>query len=102
MTNKIVEDDRIWGLTFLPNLIEILRDVPLSFPQILDPCKQKIYNQIAKNPIKLGAGVVSIYLSRVDYEKLGVKGSGERFCILVGTADTTEIVIPLTIDVRLK
>lgn len=102
LNDKIVSDDRVWGLTFLPHLIEMLRDVPLAFPQTLDPRRQRIYDQIAQNPIKPGAGVVSICLSRVDYEELGAKGLGERLCVFIKTVDTTTVVIPLTIDVRLR
>jgi hypothetical protein len=102
LDDKIVNDDKVWGLVFLPHLIEILRDVPLAFPQVLDPGKQRIYDQIAQNPIKPGARVVSICLARVNYEALGAKGLGERLCVLIKTADTTTVVIPLTIDVRLR
>lgn len=100
--DKIVENDRIWGLTFLSNLIEILRDVPLSFPQTLESTEQKIYDLIAKNPIKPGAGVVSICLANTDFEMLGIKSSGERLCLYIRMVDTTTVVIPLTIDVRVK
>jgi len=102
LNDKVVSDDKIWGLAFLPHLIEILRDVPLSFPHVLDPGKQRIYDQIAQNPIKPGAGVISICLSRVNYEAVGAKGLGERLCVLIKTADTTTVVIPLKIDVRLR
>lgn len=98
----LVSDNNIWAI-FIDNLIEIIRDVPLSFPQLskLDATKQKIYKKIAQNPIKPGAGVISIQISRVDYAALGAKEIGDIMCMLIRTEDTTTIVIPLLIDVRL-
>lgn len=97
----LVSDYRIWAV-FISNLIEIVRDVPLSFPQLseLDATKQKIYNKIAKNPIKPGAGVISIQISRIDYTALGAQEAGNIMCLLIRTEDTTTTVIPLLIDVR--
>ena len=98
----LVSDNNIWA-NFVVNLIEIIRDVPVSFPKLsqLDSTKQKIYSRIAQNPIKLGAGVLSIEISQVDYSALGVKEGGDIICLLIRTEDTTTIVIPLAIDIRL-
>jgi len=98
----LVSNNNIWAV-FVDNLIEIIRDVPLSFPQLseLDPGKQRIYDQITQNPIKPGAGVIRIQISRIDYTALGVKEVGEIMCLLIRTEDTTTTVIPLLIDVRL-
>ncbi|MGD0209511.1 MAG: hypothetical protein ABSC14_00860, partial [Desulfomonilia bacterium] len=100
--DTLVSDNRVWTI-FITNLIEIIRDVPLSFPQLskLDATKQKIYKQIAQNPIKPGAGVISIQISRINYDALGAKGKGNLMCILIKTEDTTTTIIPLLIDVRL-
>lgn len=86
-------------VALVEQLIEIIRDVPLEFPPISKLNKQsiKIYNQIIQNPIKLGAGVISMILSRINYGALGVKGLGELLCLLVKTEDTTTVVIPLEI-----
>lgn len=82
--------------TFLDNLIEIIRDVPLSFPltRELKLAERKIYEQIANNSIKPGAGVIMMVLSRVNYGKLGAENIGEILCLLVCTEDTTTIVTP--------
>jgi hypothetical protein len=98
----LVSDNNIWAV-FIDNLIEIIRDVPLSFPQLskLDATKQNIYKKIAQNPIKPGAGVISIQISRVDYAALGAQEVGDIMCLLIRTEDTTTTVIPLLIDVRL-
>lgn len=95
-TNNI--SDHTWK-KFLDNLIEIIRDVPLSFPltRELKPRESKIYEQIAQNSIKPGAGVVMIILSKIDYGKLGAKNIGELTCLLVRTEDTTTIVVPLLV-----
>lgn len=95
--NETISDDA-WR-TLLDNLIEIIRDVPLSFPLVreLKPPERKIYEQIAKNPIKPGAGVVKVILSKIDYKKLGLEDGGEILCLLVRTEDTTTIVIPLAL-----
>jgi len=100
--DTLVTDNKVWAI-FITNLIEIIRDVPLSFPLLskLDATKQKIYRQIARNPIKPGAGVISIRISRINYDALGAKGTGDIMCILIRTEDTTTTVIPLLIDVRL-
>jgi hypothetical protein len=92
--------DYTWKI-FLDNLIEIIRDVPLSFPltRELRPPERKIYKQIADNAIKPGAGVVMMVLSRIDYGKLGAKNVGEILCLLVRTEDTTTIVVPLLIAI---
>ncbi len=103
VSDDLVLDDNLWGIVFLNHLIEIIRDVPLSFPQLstLDKTKLKIYNQIAQNPIKPGAGVVAIWISLVDYSKWW-KDAGEMMCLFIRTEDTTTTIIPLLIDVRLK
>jgi hypothetical protein len=98
----LVSDNNIWGI-FISNLIKIIRDVPLSFLQLsqLDATKKNIYNKIAQNPIKPGAGVISIQISRINYSALEAKDVGDIMCILIKTEDTTTAVIPLLIDVRL-
>jgi len=100
--DTIVSDNHVWAV-FVNHLIEIIRDVPLSFPPIsaLDKTKRKIYDQIAHNPIKPGAGVVAIQISNVDYSALGAKDTGEIICLVIRTEDTTTIVVPLPVDVRL-
>lgn len=84
---------------FLAHIIEIIRDVPLAFPSVgkLSKSARKIYEKIVQNPIKPGAGVILITLSKVDYGSLGVKGLGEIMCLLMHTEDTTTIVVPLEI-----
>ena len=100
--DTLVSDDLVWAI-FITHLIEIIRDVPLSFPPLskLDSTKRKIYEKIAQNPIKPGAGVISIRISLIDYSALGVKDAGCKICLLIRTEDTTTTVIPLLIDVRL-
>ena len=97
-----VSDNHIWAV-FVIHLIEIIRDVPLSFPKLcaLDKTKRKVYDHISRNAIKPGAGVISIQISNVDYDALGAKDIGERMCLLIRMEDTTTIVVPLEIDVRL-
>lgn len=97
-----VSDNHIWAV-FVIHLIEIIRDVPLSFPKLcaLDKTKRKVYDHISRNAIKPGAGVISIQISNVDYDVLGAKDIGERMCLLIRMEDTTTIVVPLEIDVRL-
>ncbi len=100
--DTVVSDNHIWAV-FVTHLIEIIRDVPLSFPQLfaLEKTKRKIYDNIARNTIKPGAGVISIQISNVDYDALGARNIGEIMCLLIRTEDTTTIVVPLEIDVRL-
>jgi len=102
VNDTLVSDNYVWA-NFIDNLIEIIRDVPLSFPQLskLDVTKQKIYKQIAQNPIKPGAGVISIQISRINYDALGAQETGDIMCLLIRTEDTTTTIIPLLIDVRL-
>jgi hypothetical protein len=99
--DMLVSDNNLWAF-FITHLIEIIRDVPLSFPQLsaLDATKRKIYDEIAQNPIKPGAGVISIQISRINYAALGARESGDIMCLLIKTEDTTTIVMPLLIDVR--
>jgi hypothetical protein len=99
--DKVVADNSVWSV-FVTNLIEIIRDVPLSFPPLsaLDKSKRKIYDKIAINPIKPGAGVILIQISLVNYESMGAKNTGDIMCLLIRTEDTTTIVIPLLVDVR--
>lgn len=101
VSDNLVTDDRVWAV-FVIHLIEIIRDVPISFPDLssLDNTKRKIYEEISLNPIKPGAGVVAVSISRVDYAALGAPRMGSPLCLHVRTADTTTIVIPLAIDVR--
>jgi len=100
--DMLVSDNSRWAI-FIAHLIEIIRDVPLSFPQLsaLDSTKRKIYEEIDQNPIKPGAGVISIQISRINYAALGAPESGDTMCLLIKTADTTTIVMPLLIDVRI-
>lgn len=97
----VFSDNHIWAV-FVAHLIEIIRDVPLSFPQLsaLDKTKRKIYDHISRNTIKPGAGVISIQISRINYAELGARESGDIMCLLIKTEDTTTIVMPLLIDVR--
>jgi len=83
----------------LGQLMELIRDVPLSFPRVGDlrGRARKIYEGIAQNPIKAGAGVVAITLSRVDYGLLGALDHGELMCLLIRTEDGVTIVVPLKI-----
>ncbi len=89
-----------WDVT-VSHLVEIIRDVPISFPELsaLDKTKRKIYEGIAQNPIKPGAGVIAAQISYVDYAAVGAPEAGRKMCLLIRTADTTTIVIPLLIDV---
>lgn len=86
---------------FLSHLLEVIRDVPLAFPPIseLNNGAKKIYQKIIQNPIKAGAGVIRVVISKVDYGALGVEGAGELWCLLVQTEDTTTIVVPLRISI---
>ena len=97
--NVLVSNNNTWAV-FLDNLIEIIRDVPLSFPPLsklnADTTKQKIYNQIAENPIKAGAGVICIKICIEEYPA----PTGQIMCLAVKTEDTTTLIIPLLIDVR--
>lgn len=99
--DTIVSDNNVW-VVFITYLIEIIRDVPLAFPSLgsLDNTKRKIYDRISRNPIKPGAGVVAIKVSRVDYGALGAKDTGEIMCLIIGMEDTTRVVLPLLIDAR--
>ena len=100
--DTVVSDNNIWAV-FVTHLIEIIRDVPIYFPALstLDATKRKIYEDIAKNPIKPGAGVIAIKISLVDYAEFGAPSIGRNTCLLIRTADTTTIVMPLLIDVRM-
>jgi len=94
----LVSDNNIWAI-FIGNLIEIIRDVPLFFPLLskLDTTKQKIYDQITENPIKAGAGVICIKICLEEYPM----PIGQIMCLSVRTEDTTTLMVPLLIDVRL-
>lgn len=93
-------DKGVWA-EFLSNIIEIIRDVPLSFPPIakLKAPAVKIYAGIAKNPIKARAGVIRIMISKIDFDTLEAKGLGQKFCILIQTEAGPTIVVPLIIEV---
>ena len=95
----LVSNNHSWAI-LVSHLIEIIRDVPLSFPQlsVLDATKRKIYEEIAQNPIKPGAGVIAVQISRIDYAALGAQGMGDTMCLLITTEDTTTLIIPLLID----
>lgn len=96
--DNLVSINKTWVL-FLGNLIEIIRDVPLSFPPLskLTKSQKKIYNQIAQNPIKNGAGIISAKISLIKYPP----PVDEIMCLMVRMEDTTTIVIPLLINVGL-
>ena len=99
--DNVVDDNYVWSV-FVTNLIEIIRDVPLTFPPLstLDKSKRKIYDKIAINSIKPGAGVILIQISLVDYDAMGAKNTGKVMSLIIRTEDTTTIVMPLLIDVR--
>jgi hypothetical protein len=84
----------IWA-TFLIHLLEIIRDVPLSFPPLseLKDSQRRIYESIASNPIKPGAGVISLELKSIPNIAVGVNESGNRLCLLIVTEDTTSLVV---------
>ena len=91
----IIIEPKVWG-RFIDHLIEIIRDVPISFPDLekLDNKKQKIYDQISRNTIKPGTGVISLCLSNVDYDAAGAEGVGIVLCMIITTNDSTRIVVP--------
>lgn len=98
ITNNL--SDRKIFVVLLNHLIEIIRDVPIAFlpvGKLTNPAR-KIYDQIIKNPIKPGAGVISITLSRVDYGASGAMYGRCLISLLVRTEDTTTTIIPLEID----
>jgi hypothetical protein len=99
ISDILISDNKLWSI-YLDHLIEIIRDVPISFPPLseLDETKIKIYNEISQNPIKPGAGVISILISLFAYPKEGE----EIMSIFIRTEDTTTLVIPLLIDVSLE
>jgi len=96
-----IEND-LW-FHFLDYLFEIIRDVPIAFPSLgsLDKNKQKIYNQIALNAIGPGGGVVSMKIIKIDYSKTGAKDAGEWLSLHIKLENTTNIIIPLLLDVNL-
>lgn len=104
VSEVLMEDNKLWSTVFIIQLLGAVQDVPLSFPSIndLDSTKVKIYEKIAKNAIKLGAGVMSIWISNVDFAALGAKSWGDRLCLYIKTEDTTTIVVPMVIDARLR
>ena len=86
---------------FVAHLLEIIRDVPLAFPRLadLDKTKRRIYEGIATNPIRPGAGVIAIQILHVDYAALGAKEKRDSMCVEITTEEGTSIVVPLLIDV---
>lgn len=99
--DSMVSDNHLWAV-FVNHLIEIILDVPLSFPPIsgLKKTERKIYDQIARNPIKPGAGVIAIKISNVDYNEFGAKGIGKIMCIVIRTEDTTTTFVPLSSNTK--
>lgn len=89
-------DKRTWAI-FQTHLVEIMRDVPLTFPPVKKLTRdiRKIYDRITKNPINPGAGVVLMKVSNVDYGKLGAKGFGEVTCLSIRTESNITLLIPL-------
>ena len=59
ISNNLISDNKRRA-TFVSTLIEIIRDVPLSFAKLssLKEDKKKIYSKIAQNTIKAGDGVI--------------------------------------------
>ena len=102
VADMLVSDNIIWSV-FITHLIEIIRDVPLSFPKLstLNPTKRRIYEEIAQNPVKPGAGVTSIQISHINYGEFGAREWGNSLCLLIKLEDTTTIVMPLLIDLRI-
>lgn len=60
-----------------------------------------IYDSIARNSIRPGAGVAAIQIYYINYDSLGANDIGERTCLVISLEDTTKIVVPLVIDVRI-
>ena len=100
VTNSLNRD--VEWVSFLHHLLEIIRDVPLAFPPLSKLQKEslKIYESVAQNPIKAGAGIVSASISKIDYEALGVKGGGRLWCVVLRSEDTTSTVVPLLISLN--
>ena len=96
ITDILVTDNNAW-LIFINNLIEIIRDTPLLFPPLnsLNKSQQNIYDKIVSNPIKIGAGVISIKISLIKYPA----PMNEIMCLVIKTEDTTNFIIPLIIEI---
>ena len=97
------KNDNVWA-HILTHIIEIIRDVPLQFPPItkLDKTKQQIYNQIARNPIKPGAGIIMMKIIKIDYSKFGIPNIGELMSLHLKSEDTTNLIVPLLFNASLK
>lgn len=97
-----VKDNSIWA-HILTHILEIIRDVPLEFPPIssLDSTKLGIYNRIATNPIKPGAGIVMMKITEIDYSKLGVPNGSKLFSLYLKSEDTTNLIVPLLMNASL-
>ncbi len=95
---NIFSSHNVWG-NFISILIEIIRDVPISFPELskLKKSQQNIYNEIANNPIRPDSGVISI---KIDLFKFPPP-ENEIMSLFIKTKDTTTLIIPLLINVTL-
>lgn len=89
-----------WG-HILTHLIEIIRDVPLTFPPLseLNKAQQKIYDQITKSTLSLGGGVIMMQITKIDYSQVGLKDTGKLMSLHILLENTTNIIVPLLLNV---
>jgi len=97
INSDLFSDKDLWSI-FTCHVIEIIQDIPLSFPPLskLNKGQRAIYDQISKDPIKQGAAVISLQIS-----KFPPIFEDQQVSLIIRTEDTTTLVVPLLIDVEL-
>lgn len=97
LSDRLTKNKKLWN-NFVIQLISIVRDCALELPEQGGKKEIKeIREEIVGNPLKEGMWLTGLSLTGVD---LGLPqappGGTETLCIVLSTANTTTIVVPLS------
>ena len=88
--------DIINWASFIVNLMEIIREIPIIFPKKMTGDVLALFNNMQRNPIKPGMVVSQLSIIKTDLSVL--PGKEEVFCWMLTTSNTTKIIGVLVAD----
>jgi hypothetical protein len=96
LSDRLTRNKRLWN-NFVARLISVVRDCSLELPERTSKKEIKeIREEIVGNPLKEGMWLTGLSLTGIDLElPQGPPSGTETLCVVLRTANTTEIVVPL-------
>lgn len=95
LSDRLTKNKKLWN-NFVARLISIVRDCSLELPEHGGKKEiREIREEIIGNPLKEGMWLTGLSLEGVDLE-LPAAPPGATLCVVLRTANTTTIVVPVS------